>query len=165
MIINNLEVLYVITVLIVASYYDIKYKKTPHYFWKSSIIFSVPIIAAMFFFYGTWYICFWCIVLFITVALSCLLFSFTEFGGADAKCLIFISLLTPTFPSILESSFISFSLLLYQPLLFLPILVIGIASLIGFCFVLPAFIVTRKKVILPFIPFLLTSYVLILLVV
>lgn len=156
--------LYVIVILLVASYYDIMYKKTPHHFWKFSIVFSVPAIAAMFFLYGTWYICFWCIVLLITVALSCFLFSFTEFGGADAKCLIFISLLTPTFPSIIGSSFTYFSLLLYQPLLFLPLLVIGIASLIGFCFVLPAFIVTRKKVILPFIPFLLISYVLILLV-
>lgn len=157
--------LYVIIILFVASYYDIRYKRTPHHFWVLPFILSVPMIGIMFFFYGIWYICFWCFVLAITISVSYLLFSFTQFGGADAKSLVLISLLTPTFPVAINSSFTEFSVLIYQPLLILPLLVLCLASLIGFCFVLPVFIVNHKEVLLPTIPFILISYLLILLVV
>jgi len=171
MIINNIEVLFVITVLFVASYYDIKYKKTPHYFWGFSLLLSIPIIIVMFFFYGIWYICFWVIVLVITVSLVYFLYLLNNkfipkgFGGSDVKCLIFISILTPTFPSITNSAFGMYSPLIYQPLLFLPLLVLCLGSLIGFCVVLPMFIFTRKKIVLPFIPFFLLSYLLFLIMV
>lgn len=127
-----IELIYLLFILSIASYYDIRYMKTPNYFWLISMIISIPFIIRDFIQQNIYYTYLWCFSLALVILMSYFLFSYTEFGGSDAKSLIFISILAPI----------------------MVFLVSLLACLFAFFFLL----IRHKKTVIPFIPFLLVSF-------
>ena len=92
-------VIFCMHILIYACYSDIKKRSVPNKLWLLMIAVGIPIAGYNIFIYGTPFLIRFISSIFFTFALSFLFFRFNLFGGADAKCLIAISVLIPMQPS------------------------------------------------------------------
>jgi len=98
MIIELFSVLFCAPILIYACYSDIIKRSVTNKLWLFMVAIGFPVALYNFFSQGTdFLICFTYSVLF-TFALTYLFFRLGLFGGADAKCLIAISVLIPVQP-------------------------------------------------------------------
>lgn len=99
-------VIFCALILIYACYADIKKRSVTNGLWLLMIAAGIPIVTYNMFIYGVPFLILFTSSVSFTFVLSYLFFRFNIFGGADAKCLICISVLIPMQPSFFNSSLI-----------------------------------------------------------
>ncbi len=92
------SVIFCMLILIYACYSDIKKRSVTNKLWGLMIAAGIPIVAYNMFIYGTPFLILFISSVSFTFVLSYLFFRLNIFGGADAKCLIAISVLIPVHP-------------------------------------------------------------------
>jgi archaeal preflagellin peptidase FlaK len=93
------SVIFCTHILIYACYSDIKKRSVTNKLWLLMIAAGIPIVTYNMFISGIPFLIRFIFSLSFTFVLSYLFFRFNIFGGADAKCLIAISVLIPVHPS------------------------------------------------------------------
>ena len=91
-------VIFCMLILIYACYSDIQKRSVPNKLWLLMIAVGIPIAGYNIFISGMPFLIRFIFSIFFTFVLSYLFFRFNLFGGADAKCLIAISVLIPVHP-------------------------------------------------------------------
>ena len=95
---NIFSVIFCMHILIYACYSDIQKRSVPNKLWLLMIAVGIPIAGYNIFISGMPFLIRFIFSIFFTFVLSYLFFRFNLFGGADAKCLIAISVLIPVHP-------------------------------------------------------------------
>jgi len=94
--IEQVKVTVCILILLYACYLDIKERSVTNVLWLIMIAVGIPFAIYDIFIYGTTFLFAFSYSLAFTSALAYIFFKLNFFGGADAKCLIAISILIPT---------------------------------------------------------------------
>ena len=94
--IEQVNVTVCILILLYACYLDIKERSVTNVLWLIMIAVGIPFAIYDIIIYGTTFLFAFCYSLAFTSALAYIFFKLNFFGGADAKCLIAISILIPT---------------------------------------------------------------------
>jgi len=102
--VDILSVIFCVFILIYACYTDIKKRSVTNKLWLLMIATGIPIALYNMFIHGIPFLILFISSVSFTFVLSYLFFRFNIFGGADAKCLICISVLIPVQPSFFSSS-------------------------------------------------------------
>jgi len=141
-----IKIAFIMVILAIASYYDLKTREVPNRLWKYALLLSLPFIIYDFYSYGRYSIIEWIISILYAAIVLLILYSIHKIEAADSKAIMFISILIPSYTQHISciKLFFPFSLI-----------VLLLASIIGFVFVV---IVDKRKEI-PFIVFITISFI------
>jgi len=151
----------VLSVLSIASFLDVKSQSVPNKLWYIAFCLTIPFLLYDLLSQVQWYWVWWFYSFYGTLFISYIFWRLGVLGGADGKCLIFISLLYPFYPQlggIFELSTRSgiFFNCFYALKIFLPfsmfVLFFGMIFSVIFC------LITKRRGKQSFIPFIMMSF-------
>ena len=155
-----MQLLLVLSILLMASFTDIRKREISNYFWLSSVVVVAPFVIFNLYVFEVWYRFLWLVSILSTFLLSYTLYKLKFFGGSDSKCLLFLSFSFPylvgfTAPFFLDCKYY----LTLKAVLPLPILVLIFSVVFGM-----VYRILRKVTNYPAIPFITVAFILLVLV-
>lgn len=158
------KLLLVFVVLLIASFLDVKKREVSNKFWNISTLVLSPFILHDLYCYGIWYRFLWLYSLLFTFLLSYLFWKLNFFGGADVKCLLFLSCAFPflvNVPSLIFFDNYAFKIYLaLKAVLPVPVMVLFLSAIFRL-FYEGLFSIRHSY---PFLPFMFVSFVILVLV-